>query len=210
MAITKTTTPYEFLARWKDGALAGAHVKFLETITDNGVVVSQREGDPKAVAVAGASGFPLEDILTTLQAQAITERDAAIAAKSTAETALATAANAHELETTTNTAALVAKDATIASLQAQIEALTPATPTTDPLGPVVSDLQIRLAMNQVGLRKAVESAVAASTDPSLKDWYARAQNFKRHDPMVLGMIHSLGVSDVDADSLFALAASLQG
>lgn len=124
MSIIKTTTPYEFLARWKNGALAGAHVKFLETITDDGAVVSQREGDPMSVAVAGAAGFPLDDILSALQTQAIAERDAAVAEKATAEAALSAA-------TATHTTALAAKAAEIAALEAQVAALTP-TPPSDP------------------------------------------------------------------------------
>ena len=113
MALAKTTTPYEFLARWTNGTLAGAHVRFLETITDDGVVLSQKEGNAIPVALAGGAGFPLSEILSTLQADAIAERDAATAAKDAA------------------VAALAAKDAEIAALEAQVAELTPVPP-TDP------------------------------------------------------------------------------
>lgn len=64
--------PYEFLARWdyQTGQLKGAHVKVFDSVT-------QREGDAQPVAVAGASGFPLADILTAIQTGAIASMDAA-------------------------------------------------------------------------------------------------------------------------------------
>ena len=192
MTITKQQTPYEFLVRWTDGAVAGAHIRFLERLVEDGVVISEKEGDAKPVGMAGGVGFPIADILTALQVTALSDLALEKTAKAAAETAL------------------TAAQAQITALQAQIEASAPPIPVADPLGPTVSDLQIRLAMNQVGLRTAVEAAVAASTDQSLKDWYERAKAFKRHDPLVLGMIQALDVSDADADSLFALAASLQG
>lgn len=201
MAITKTTQPYEFLVRWTNGNIAGAHVRFLETISEDGTVLTQKEGNAMPVSMAGEAGFPLSDLLTLTQQTALAERDAALAAKATAEAALATATTAH-------TAALAAKDTHIATLQAQIDAYALPALEADPLGPVVDDLQIRLAMNQVGLRVAVENAIAASVDQSLKDWYERAKKFKRRDPLVLGMMGVLGVSESEADDLWALAATL--
>ena len=193
MAITKQQTPYEFLVRWTDGAVAGAHIRFLERLVEDGVVISEKEGDAKPVSMAGGAGFPIADILSALQVTALSNLALEKTAKAAAETAL------------------TAAQAQVTALQAQIDSSAPsAPPAVDPLGPTVSDLQIRLAMNQVGLRTAVEAAVAASTDQSLKDWYERAKAFKRRDPLVLGMIQTLGVSDADADGLFALAASLQG
>lgn len=64
--------PYEFLVRWdhETGKLKGAHVK----VYDN---VAMREGDAQPVAVAGASGFPLKDILTAVQQGAIIAADLA-------------------------------------------------------------------------------------------------------------------------------------
>ena len=221
MAITKQQTPYEFLVRWTDGAVAGAHIRFLERLVEDGVVISEKESDAKPVGMAGGVGFPIADILTALQVTALSDLALEKTAKAAAETALteaqtelaaALATKATELSAAAaaHTSALAAAQAQVTVLQAQIEASAPPAPVADPLGPTVSDLQIRLAMNQVGLRTAVEAAVAASTDQSLKDWYERAKAFKRHDPLVLGMIQALGVSDADADGLFALAASLQG
>ena len=68
----KTQTPYEFLVRMdKDGAIVGAHVKFLTTYTDDGVVVSQVEGEAQPVSVAGSAGFPLETILSAIHSAAL-------------------------------------------------------------------------------------------------------------------------------------------
>ena len=222
MAITKQQTPYEFLVRWNNGAVAGAHIRFLERLVEDGVVISEKEGDAKPVSMAGGVGFPIADILTALQVTALSNLASEKTAKAAADTLLQEAQTAHATALATkatelsaaaaaHTSTLAAAQAQVTALQAQIEASAPpAPPAVDPLGPTVSDLQIRLAMNQVGLRTAVEAAVAASTDQSLKDWYERAKAFKRRDPLVLGMIQTLGVSAADADGLFALAASLQG
>lgn len=63
--------PYEFLARWDHttGVLKGAHVKMFDNAT--GV-----EGEAQTVAVAGAAGFPLSDIMTDVQSGAVAAMDA--------------------------------------------------------------------------------------------------------------------------------------
>lgn len=109
MAIEKITRPYEFLARWRDGVLAGAHIGFIEEVVEDGQVLSQKVLDVMPVAVAGATGFPLTDILTQLQADAIAERDAAVAANTTLQASLAEA-----------TAALEAAQAELAQLKGEV------------------------------------------------------------------------------------------
>ena len=107
-------------------------------------------------------------------------------------------------------AALTAAQAQVAALQAQIDAYTPpapVAPVADPEGPTVDDLQIRLALNAAGLREAVELAVAGS-DQSTKDWWDRANNFKRLNPMVIALGAALGKTDEELDGLWALAATL--
>jgi hypothetical protein len=54
MAITKTTQPYEFLVRWRDGAISGAHIRFLETISlaPNSDLTGV---DPRVAAIATAA-----------------------------------------------------------------------------------------------------------------------------------------------------------
>lgn len=71
----------------------------------------------------------------------------------------------------------------------------------------VTDLQIRLALNKLGLREAIESAVAAGTQ-DLKDYWAYSKIFSRHNPLVLGMAASVGVNSDGLDSLFLLASGL--
>ena len=67
--------PYEFLVRWdyQTGALKGAHVKAFDN-------VAMREGDAQSVEVAGASGFPLNAILTAIETGALIAAEQAAAA----------------------------------------------------------------------------------------------------------------------------------
>jgi len=74
--------PYEFLVRWdhNTGALKGAHIKMFDDVT-------QQEGMAQPVAIAGAIGFPLADVLTAIQSGAIIAADTANAALTTEQTA---------------------------------------------------------------------------------------------------------------------------
>lgn len=77
--------PYEFLARWKDGVLVGAHVGFEVTVTENGQVLSTTPLNVLPVDIGQGQGFPLADILGQLQIDAMKDRDSALAAKAAAE-----------------------------------------------------------------------------------------------------------------------------
>ena len=77
--------PYEFLVRWKDGVLVGAHVGFEVTVTENGQVLSTTPFNVVPVDVGQGQGFPLDDILEQLQIDAMKDRDSALAAKAEAE-----------------------------------------------------------------------------------------------------------------------------
>ena len=63
---------YELLVRWnhETGALKGAYIKTYDTVDNT-------EGEPQAVAVAGSTGFPLADILTSIETGAILAMEAA-------------------------------------------------------------------------------------------------------------------------------------
>lgn len=76
-----TKHPYEFLVRWdKTGSLSGAHAQFRYiTADDDGTPIGEFIGAAEPVAIAGAAGFPLADILSPLQIAALTERDAVLA-----------------------------------------------------------------------------------------------------------------------------------
>lgn len=67
--------------------------------------------------------------------------------------------------------------------------------------------QIRQALTRVGLRGAVEEAVAAG-DQDLKDWYEQSLNFEIDNPHVVAMATLLKVSDADLVALWTLGASL--
>jgi hypothetical protein len=71
--------PYEPLVRWnQDGKLAGAHVQWRLVITDeNGEIVGETVTTAEPVAMGQANGFPLEDILAKVQADALAELEAA-------------------------------------------------------------------------------------------------------------------------------------
>jgi hypothetical protein len=73
---------------------------------------------------------------------------------------------------------------------------------------VVSAWGMRKALNQLGLRKSVEDAVAASIDQNLKDGWQYAREFNRTDDLVVAMGASLGKTPAEMDALFILADSL--
>lgn len=72
--------------------------------------------------------------------------------------------------------------------------------------PSIDALQIRLALNDLGLRAAVEGAVAAASQ-EIKDWWAEAPRFLKSDPMVQAMATQLGVSAEQLDGIWALGAT---
>jgi len=67
--------PYELLIRWdKDGTLAGAHVQWRYVIKeDDGTVIGESVTGSEAIEAAGRKGFPLHDILSQVQADALVE-----------------------------------------------------------------------------------------------------------------------------------------
>ena len=72
---------------------------------------------------------------------------------------------------------------------------------------VVTPWQIREALNQLGLRGAVETYVAGA-DQRTKDAWEFAQEFKRSNPLIVGAIAALGKTPEEGDALFALAKTL--
>ena len=78
------------------------------------------------------------------------------------------------------------------------------------LAPVYScsPWQIRKALNAQGLRQAVEDAVAASDDQTLKDGWEFATEFRSDDPFVLAMGASVGKTEEETAQLIQYAATL--
>ena len=68
---TESTSAYEFLARWNDGVLAGAHVGFRTKTYKDGVLIADNVSPVQPVAVGVAAGFPLDEILAQLQIDAM-------------------------------------------------------------------------------------------------------------------------------------------
>ncbi|KAA1057157.1 hypothetical protein [Azospirillum argentinense] len=81
-----TKTPYELLVRWdQSGTLAGAHVQYRYVIRDGDAVIGETLGPAEPLTLEAAEGFPLDDILSQVQIDALTamataaaERDAAL------------------------------------------------------------------------------------------------------------------------------------
>ena len=157
--------------------------------------------------------------VTAQVVEAIKEQQAAIT-EAAAKKAEAEAAAAQEIEdakareTAANEAKALAEAAEAAAKEAQAKAdaalkaaAALAAPPPEPVDACIDNLQIRLALNAAGLRDSVEAAVAAS-DQSVKDWWAYAKRFLRHNPMVLAMGQALGQTDEQLDQLWALAATL--
>ncbi|MGY0782128.1 hypothetical protein ACW7BC_29980 [Azospirillum argentinense] len=82
-----TKTPYELLVRWdQSGALQGAHVQYRYVIRDGADVIGETLGPAEPLALEAADGFPLGDLLSQVQIDALiamaaaeAERDAALA-----------------------------------------------------------------------------------------------------------------------------------
>jgi hypothetical protein len=72
----------------------------------------------------------------------------------------------------------------------------------------VTPWQMRRALNQLGLRATVESAVAAG-DQDARDGWEFALEIRRDNPLLAGMAAALGMTDAQLDDLFRLAASFQ-
>lgn len=66
--------------------------------------------------------------------------------------------------------------------------------------------QLRDALDELGILKAVESAVADSP-AKVQIWYADSDNFLKSDPMVQGMAAQLGVTAEQLDAIWALGAT---
>ena len=84
------------------------------------------------------------------------------------------------------------------------------TPTLDDIraGMKAPAWAIRRALTQLGLRAAVEAAIAQA-DQDQKDMWNYATEFKRTHPIVNSLAASLGKTPEEIDALFSLANSLE-
>ncbi|CAO3452227.1 hypothetical protein [Azospirillum argentinense] len=73
-----TKHPYELLVRWdQSGALAGAHVQHRYVIRDGVAIIGESIGPAEPLTLDTAPGFPLGDLLSQVQADALTAKAAA-------------------------------------------------------------------------------------------------------------------------------------
>ena len=82
----------------------------------------------------------------------------------------------------------------------------PADPAIIPI-PSCSPRQIRQVLTAVGLRTAVEAAVAAGSQ-DLKDWWEFSTVIERNHPEVIAMGAALGQTPEQLDALFTAGAAL--
>lgn len=76
----KITTPYELLVRWgADGKIRGAHYQFVTRYVEDGEIVTEKLSDAQPIGLDGSGDFPLKDILTKAQADALATANAKIA-----------------------------------------------------------------------------------------------------------------------------------
>lgn len=71
----------------------------------------------------------------------------------------------------------------------------------------VTPRQIRLALTQLGLRAAVETAVTAASQ-DVRDTWQYATAFERDNPLVASLATQLNVTSEQLDGLWRLAATL--
>ncbi len=76
-----------------------------------------------------------------------------------------------------------------------------------PVPAIVTPRQLRLALNEAGLRANVEAAVAAS-DQTIRDAWEYALEFERADPLIISVATALGLTTDDIDAMFRRASTL--
>jgi len=116
MAFEKVDRPYEFLVRWRDGKISGAHVGYETGFIDENGKGEFVPGKVQPVAIGDAKGFPLKTILEAIHIDALAGRDEALEAQKAAEQS-STEAQAKVTEM------LAAVDAALGQLNTQVESL---------------------------------------------------------------------------------------
>jgi len=199
MALTETRRPYEFLARWnpQTGAFSGAHIQWIDVIERDGAQVSATP--TKAFGVGEGAAFPLADILTQVQSDALAALDAA------------------QAQVATLTADKTAADQALAAAQEQVAALTAQlaqyqTPVDENGVPTrVTMRQARLALLGAGLLSSVSEAINNMAEPAKSaaqiEWEYSGE-VHRNRPFVQQLGAALGLSSQQLDALFVQAATL--
>lgn len=216
-----TREPYELLVRWvpagAESQYAGtvqAQINFAFVVRDGETVVSWTP-DPKGpfhVALTGADGIPLADIIPSLNAASLAslsqktaelsalaiEKDTALSAEREQK---ADALNAAQQALTT----LAAAKKQITDLEAQITALRADPP---PGIAPVSRMQALLALHDAGLLNAV-NAIIAQADGRTRLAWETATTFHRSSPTIGALWAALGKTDAELDALFETARQIE-
>lgn len=77
----------------------------------------------------------------------------------------------------------------------------------DSVPKVVTPLQARLALSQIGIRQQVEDSMLTATQ-EIKDFYQFAPEWKRDNTQLIAMATLLGMDSVAIDNFFLLASTL--
>ena len=83
----------------------------------------------------------------------------------------------------------------------------PPDPVVNPVPEYVTPLQIRMAINMLGLREAVEAYVA-TLDQTAKDSWEYATVIQRDNPILVNGAIAMGKTTEDLDNMFILASTL--
>lgn len=78
-----------------------------------------------------------------------------------------------------------------------------ASPYVPPVPSKLTPRQFKQGLTRIGLRAAVEAAVAAA-DQDTKDWYFESTSFERANPVMNSMAVAMGKTQEDIDNLFRL------
>lgn len=205
MSIIKSQTPNEFLVRWSDaGQIQGAHIVFREAVIEDGTELTSRLLPAQPVALAGAAGFPLGDVLAEVQASAL----ATIEARDVEITTLKASQQTIETE---RDAAL----AQAAALQAQLDAIHP--PAINGVPQQVTRRQAKTLMELTphptagNLWQAALAAAEAIQDAPTRivtvNYLMESLHFEY--PQVLSIAQSLlGMTAAQVDQMFIAADKL--
>lgn len=196
------------------------NVQWANQVKKNGTEVISETFERKAYP-SDLSGFSTEvgalDVnafLAAFNTATLDDKVEALAAKATAEAALATTNTEHtaalaakQAETdaalATARAELAAKDAEIARLTA----LVPAPVIVNGVPQTVTMRQARLALLQAGLLDDVTAAVAGAGEAAKIEW-EYASDVSRNAILIQTLGGALGLTDEQLDGLFVLAATL--
>ena len=186
--------PYELLARFRpDGTVAGVSVRTITTVNGRDF-----ESDPQPLA--GTTDPAFTAFAEQFSAKTLAERDAAVAERDAAQSAL-----------TTVTAERDAARAEVERLTAELEAIR--NPTDYQGFPVLSAVQLRLGILAAGRTlEGIDAAIAGIEDPTqrvrVQTYWEFATQFERSHPLVAGMVGLLGLTEADADDLWRAAGQI--